>query len=189
MEEACFTLNRTDIDSSLLGLKRSTSRLSSAEPAATYVNNNLRFLPKNQKKFSAFYNEFTEARNQFILSESPAKLFFQRDDHRDIFYHLFNREEFEAWTNRSPVAILFLEEGHEVPFEGFMSFLAEYEAVAIVQARGSTFRFCVRTRDAKFQEAKQESTAQHLRALSQFIQYFKKSGNRNRECGQFRYLL
>ena len=183
MEQACFTLNRADIDSSLLGLKRSSSGLLNE---AAYINSSLRFLPKNQKKFSAFYNEFTEARNQFILSESPAQLLFQRDDGRDIFYHLFSRGDFENWTGRSPIAVLFLEEESEVPFDSYMSFLADYEAVSIVQARGQKYRFCIRTRDTKFNGSDLDDAQLHLQSLSQFNSLFKKSG-KLKECKEKRF--
>jgi hypothetical protein len=178
MEHACFTLNRGDIDSSLLGLKKSSSGLLTE---AAYINNNLRFLPKNQKKFSTFYTEFTEARNQFILSESPAQLLCERNDGRDIFYHLFNQSDFETWTGRSPIAVLFLEEESEVSFESFMSFLADYEAVAIVQARNQKYRFCIRTRDAKFNGHEMEEYQLHLQSLPQIISLFKKTGKQKRQ--------
>ncbi len=175
MEQACFTLNRADIDGSLLGLKKSASGLLNE---AAYINNHLRFLPKNQKKFAAFYNEFMEARNQFILSESPAQLLFQRDEERDMFYHLFNQGDFESWTGRSPVAVLFLEEeSDELAFDAYMNYLAEYEAIAIVQARAHKYRYCIRTRDLKFTRHETIDDSQlHLQSLSRFLSNFKRSG-------------
>lgn len=176
MEQACFTLNRADIDGSLIGLKKSNSGLLNNE--AFISNSSLRFLPKNQRKISAFFKEFTEARNQFILSASPAKLLFQRDDGRDIFYHAFNRTEFEAWTSKSPVAVIFLEEGNEIGFESYMSSLGEYEAVAIVQGRQQKYRFCVRSRKTQFKQSTEDCCQLHLQNLNTFITNLKKSGKK-----------
>lgn len=172
MEQACFTLNRSDIDSSLIGLKKSNSCLLNE---AFISNSSLRFLPKNQRKISSFFNDFTEARNQFILSESPAKLLFQRDDGRDIFYHAFNRAQFESWNSKSPVAVIFLEEDNEIDFESYMGLLGDYQAVAIIQGRQQKYRFCIRSRKTQFNQSGEECQL-HLHNLNAFIGTFKKAG-------------
>ena len=159
MEQACFTLNRSDLDS-------------------LNLSNSLRFLPKNQKRTTSFFHEFTEARNQLLLSESPAKLLFQRtgDDNRDLLYHVFSRVQFEAWNqnSQSPVAIVYVEEDEEVQFEAYMGLLSEYAAVAIIQGRQQTYRFCIRTRSTHF--SKTEMTESHLQTLPVFIGNLKRSG-------------
>lgn len=170
MDYACFTNNLSELDSGLFGRKKSSSCLLNE----TSINSSFQFLPKNQKKLSAFINEFTEARNQYILSESPAALLFRRDEGRDMFYHVFTADQFAAWESKSPVAIVYTEEGADIA--SHLGYLSGYEAVAVVQSRMNGFRFCVRHRNVAFHAGSCFEAKAELQPLHLFSRDFGKAG-------------
>lgn len=146
MEHSCFTHNISDLDSTLFSRKKG-SILSNVNDNGT-VSSCFQFSPKNQKKISKFINEFTEAKNQLLLSESPARLMFRQEDKYDILFHIYDSKEQVQWENMSQVLIVYVED--DVDLKEHTEFMSQYAAVAIVQGRTNTFRFMIGTKNPKF---------------------------------------
>lgn len=144
MEHAWFTHNIPDLDSTLFGRKKANLNDS------VIVSSNFQFSPKNQKKLSGFLNEFTEAKNQLVLSESPAKLIFKQEDKYDIFFHIFETKDQIQWESKSQVLIVYIEDNAEL--KDHIDILSQYAAIAVVQGRSNTFRFLIGTKNNYFSD-------------------------------------
>ena len=94
MEHTFYTSNTADLDSTF-----------SIKNENVTISSNIQFLPKNQKKLSYFINEFFETRNQLLLSESPANLLFKKEDNRDLYYHIFDKDAFIFAVKSSSVTL------------------------------------------------------------------------------------
>lgn len=173
IDHALFTNNLSEIDSALFGKNRTTPSTSLSSNTGT-ISTNYKFLPKNQKKLTPFLSEFAEARSQFILSESPAKLRKRQLDGRDLSYHIFNSQDYEDWENKSRVAIVYTEEDEGTNLNNFLSnHLADYTAVAIVQQKSNKFRFCLRTKNSlNLADRKFIQTSTDLKSIDQFMKEF-----------------
>lgn len=148
MEKACFTRNISDLDSTLFSLKKSSNNSKIDEDGI--VSSCFQFCPKNQKKLVNFLNEFSEAKNQNILSESPAKLIFKQEDRYDVFFHVYEDANQIHKDCKSPIAIVYVED--QVNILAHSEFLADYDTVVIVQGRCNTLRFLLGTRISKLDE-------------------------------------
>jgi hypothetical protein len=148
MEYASFTHNISDLDSTLFGWK-SGSIIPNVNDSGI-VSSNFQFLAKNQKKLSLFINEFTEAKNQLILSESPGKLMFKQEDRFDTFFHVFDSEDQIRWENKSQVLVVYIED--DVDLKKHVDLLSQYSAIATVQGRSNTFRFLIGTKNHPFSD-------------------------------------
>ena len=144
MEHAWFTHNIPDLDSTLFGRKNANLNDSGI------VSSSFQFSPKNHKKLSIFLNEFTEAKNQLFLSESPAKLIFKQEDKYDIFFHIFETKDQIQWESKSQVLIVYIEDNAEL--KEHIDILSQYAAVAVVQGRANTFRFLIGTKNHQFSD-------------------------------------
>lgn len=149
MEHSCFTHNISDLDSTLFSRKKG-SALSNVNENGT-VSSSFQFSPKNQKKISKFISEFTETKNQLLLSESPARLMFKQEDKYDILFHIFDSKDQVHWENMSQVLIVYVED--EADLKEHLEFMSQYAAVAIVQGRSNTFRFMIGTKNPKFSDS------------------------------------
>lgn len=177
LEHSNFTNNISILDSTLFSHKKRSIIPSLNEDGI--VSTSFQFSPKNQKRLSGFISEFIEARNQFILSESPAKLLFKQEEKWDIFFHVYDTKKQIQSENKSQVLIAYVED--EVDLKDNYDLLSEYSAVAIVQGggRSSTFRFIIGTNrphisgiDASFYEAGQD-----LADIRSFMKEFYKASN------------
>lgn len=176
MEYSHFTNNLNILDSTLFSRKKRSILPSLNENGI--VRTNFQFSPKTQKRLSGFINEFIEARNQFLLSESPAKLMFKQEEKWDIFFHTFDKKEQINSENRSQVLIVYVED--EVDLKDHFEFLSNYSAVAVVQGgRSSTFRFMVGTSNPQFSDADAPffETGQDLVDICLFSKTFYKASN------------
>ena len=175
MGNSFVTHNTSDFDATLFSSKRQSNITCSDDNGA--ISSCFQFSPKNPKKLTAFINEFTEARNQFLLSESPAKLLFKKDDYRDIFFHVYDAQDQIPCESRSPILILYLEDDSNV--KDYIQSLHEYMAVAIVQGRSNTFRFTIATKNNQFSDLKGifYETELNLKDINSFLKIFSKSSN------------
>lgn len=143
MEHTNFTHNISDLDSTLFNRKKRSANENGL------VSSSFQFSPKNQKRLSGFLIEFSESKNQFLLSESPAKLFLRQDEKRDIFFHVFDTKDQIQWENKSQILIVYVED--DLDLKEHYQFLSHYSAVAVVQGgRSNTFRYIVGTRNSHF---------------------------------------
>lgn len=137
MEHTFYTSNTADLDSTF-----------SIKNENVTISSNIQFLPKNQKKLSYFINEFFETRNQLLLSESPANLLFKKEDNRDLYYHIFDKDAFISWENRSQVLLVYLE--GEVDLKNYSEHISQYASVILVQGRLGSFRTVILTKSQRF---------------------------------------
>lgn len=177
MNQALFTHDISNLDSTLFCRKRLSTF--SCITDKNVISSNFKFSPKNQKKLTSFIAEFTEIKNQFILSDSPAKLMFKQENDKDIFFHIFESKELVQWKNKSPVVIIYVEDN--INLSDHIEFLSEYSAVAIVQGRLNAFRFLIRTKHLDFSESASPSfeTEMDLNDMFTFNRNFHKAGNLN----------
>lgn len=175
MGNSFVTHNTSDFDATLFSPKRQ-SNIPRSEGNGT-MSSCFQFSPKNQKKISAFINEFTEARNQFLLSESPAKMLFKKDDFKDVFFHVYESSDEIFWESRSPILILYLED--EDNLDKYSQLLHEYMAIAIVQGRSNNFRFTIATKSEQFSDLSDifYETGLDLKDANLFVKDFYKSSN------------
>lgn len=175
MGNSFVTHNTSDFDATLFSPKRQ-SNIPRSEENVT-LNSCFQFSPKNQKKLSAFINEFTEARNQFLLSESPAKMLYKKDDYKDVFFHVYESHDQIILESRSPILILYLEDENDL--KEYSQALQNYMAVAIVQGRSNTFRFTIATKNTQFSDLHGSfyETSLDLKGANSFIKDFYKSSN------------
>lgn len=173
MEYACFTHNISDLDSTLFGRKRG-SFISNVNESGI-VSSSFQFAPKNQKKLSFFINEFTDAKNQLLLSESPAKLVFKQEGKYDLFYHIFESKDQIHWENKSQLLIVYIEDS--IDLKDHESLLSQYAAVAVVQGRANTFRFFIVTKNQQFADLQSQffESDIDLIDLSSFSKEFNKA--------------
>lgn len=148
MECACFTHNISDLDSTLFGRKNGTTILNLNDSGV--FSSRFQFSPKNQKKLSLFLNEFTEAKNQLALSESPAKLIFKQEDKYDLFFHIFESKDQIQSESKSQVLVVYIEDNAEL--KDHIDILSQYAAIAVVQGRSNTFRFLIGTKNQQFSD-------------------------------------
>ena len=138
IEQSSKTYNDSDLKSIFFG------RELGAE-----IRGSFRFSPKNHKRLPGFISEFSDARNQFLLSESPAKLMFKQEEKWDIFFHIFDSKDQIKSINKSQVLIVHVEE--EVDLKEHYNFLSQYTAIAVVQGgRSNSYRFIVGTSNSQF---------------------------------------
>jgi hypothetical protein len=138
------------------------------------LRSSYQFAPKNAKRLRGFLNDFTEARNQHLLSESPALLRFKRVDDRDVHFHTFSSDDFMGWEHRSPIAIVFAEDGVNDVIER-LGLFEEYHAVAVVQSRLGGYRFCIRTKSGCDSGAELCERSSNLESLSAFQKAFNRA--------------
>lgn len=172
MGNSFVTHNTSDFDGTLFSPKRQSNIHENGT-----LNSCFQFSPKNQKKLSAFINEFTEARNQFLLFESPAKMVYKKDDYKDVFFHVYESHDHIIWESRSPILILYLED--EDDLKEYSRTLQDYMAVAIVQGRSNTFRFTIATQNTQFSDLNESfyETGLDLKGAHLFFKDFYKSSN------------
>lgn len=168
MEHTCFTHNISDLDSTLFCRKKG-SILSTKNENGT-VSSSFQFSPKNQKKITKFISEFTETKNQYLLSESPARLIFKQDDKYDVFFHRFESKDQIQWENMSQVLIAYVED--EADLKEHLDFMSQYAAVAIVQGRSNTFRFMIGSKNPQFSDSDEPKFDKSIDLID--IQSFKK---------------
>jgi hypothetical protein len=175
MGNSFVTHNISDFDATLFSPKRQSSIPYKKEKGT--MSSCFQFLPKNQKKLPQFIKEFTEARNQFLLSESSAKMLFKKDDNKDVFFHIYESHNQIMWESRSPILILYLED--EDNLKEYSQLLHEYIAVAIVQGRSNNFRFTIATKNNHFSDLNDifYEIDLDLKDVNSFIKYFYKSSN------------
>lgn len=175
MGNSFVTHNTSDFDATLFSSKRRSIIPGSDENGA--MSSSFQFSPKNQKKLSNFINEFTEAKNQFLLSESPAKLLFKKDDYKDIFFHVYDSQDQIPWESRSSILILYLEDENNL--KDYIQSLQYYTAVAIVQGRSNNFRFTIATKNSNFSDWNVSfcETEIDLKDINSFVKDFYKSSN------------
>lgn len=176
MEHAWFTHNIPDLDSTVFGRKNGATIPNLND--CGIVCSNFQFSPKNQKKISSFLNEFTEAKNQMVLSESPAKLIFKQEDKFDIFFHIFESKDQIQWESKSQVLIVYIEDN--IDLKDNIDILSQYAAVAVVQGRSNTFRFLIGTKNHQFSDVKGPcfETGLDLVDISAFSKEFNKASKK-----------
>lgn len=148
IDHAYFTHNISDLDSTLFTSKGASIMANANE--GSIVSSNFQFSPKNQKKLSYFINEFTEAKNQLVLSESPAKLICKHEDKHDLFFHVFESEEQIQLESKSQILIVYVEDDADLTH--YAAILSEYAAVAVVQGRSNAFRFLIGSKRNQFSD-------------------------------------
>ena len=169
------THNISDFDATLFSPKR-RSHVPLSDEHGT-LSSCFQFAPKNQKKLLAFIGEFTDARNQFLLKESPAKMLFKKDDYKDVFFHVYESQDQILYENRSPILILYLEDEDNLKY--FSQLMSYYVAVAIVQGRSNAFRFTIATKNNQFSNLNDifYEPGLDLKESNSFIKDFYKSSN------------
>lgn len=167
------THNTSDFDATFFSPKRQ-SNASNCDNNMT-LSSCFQFSPKNEKKISAFINEFTDARNQYLLSELSAKLIFKKDDYKDIFFHVYKFQDQINFESMSPILILYVEDEDKI--ENFLDLIQEYQVVAIVQGHCNNFRFTIATKNSQFSDLKDNffETELDLKDTISFIKDFYKS--------------
>jgi len=141
LERACFTNDVAEIEH--LSLSRSFGTESQS------FGTSYHFVPLDCKQLRAFLTQFHEARNQYLLGESPAALRLHRENDREIYIHQFRLEDFLSWSHRSPIAIIFTEDADSEDTIKHLDKFDDYNSVAIVQCRANGYRFCIRSKFAR----------------------------------------